>query len=86
MTKRAPAHFHGYKKYTKNMGTHVAVRWCRDCGLELKTEYLRFNRHSRASIITHCEECDPKATLENEPFIDTYERIGMDPFKERIYG
>ena len=24
--------------------------------------------------------------LENEPFIDTYERIGMDPFKERIYG
>ena len=24
--------------------------------------------------------------LENEPFIDTYERIGMDPFKEHIYG
>ena len=24
--------------------------------------------------------------LENEPFIDTYERIGMEPFKERIYG
>ncbi len=24
--------------------------------------------------------------LENEPFIDTYERIGMAPFKERIYG
>ena len=24
--------------------------------------------------------------LENEPFIDTYERIGMDLFKERIYG
>ncbi len=24
--------------------------------------------------------------LENEPFIDTYERIGIDPFKERIYG
>ncbi|MED5239869.1 MAG: nitrite/sulfite reductase [Pseudomonadota bacterium] len=23
---------------------------------------------------------------ENEPFIDTYERIGMDTFKERIYG
>ncbi|WP_101675608.1 nitrite/sulfite reductase [Alloalcanivorax mobilis] len=24
--------------------------------------------------------------LENEPFIDTYERIGMDPFKEAVYG
>ncbi|MDX1803157.1 MAG: nitrite/sulfite reductase [Alcanivorax sp.] len=24
--------------------------------------------------------------LENEPFIDTYERIGMDSFKERVYG
>ncbi|EKF74912.1 sulfite reductase [Alcanivorax hongdengensis A-11-3] len=24
--------------------------------------------------------------LENEPFIDTYERIGMAPFKERVYG
>jgi len=24
--------------------------------------------------------------LENEPFISTYERIGMDPFKEVVYG
>ena len=24
--------------------------------------------------------------LENEPFIDTYERIGMEPFKEHVYG
>ncbi|MBM7335342.1 MAG: nitrite/sulfite reductase [Alcanivorax sp.] len=45
-----------------------------------------FESHEVTGVIEKIIHTYVDQRLENEPFIDTYERIGMDPFKESVYG
>ena len=45
-----------------------------------------FESHEVTDVIEKIINTYVDRRLENEPFIDTYERIGMDPFKESVYG
>ncbi|MFP1684351.1 nitrite/sulfite reductase [Alloalcanivorax sp. C16-1] len=45
-----------------------------------------FESHEVTGVIEKIINTYVDQRLENEPFIDTYERIGMDPFKESVYG
>ena len=45
-----------------------------------------FESHEVTDVIEKIINTYVDRRLENEPFIDTYERIGMEPFKEHVYG
>ncbi|MCH2558543.1 MAG: nitrite/sulfite reductase [Alcanivorax sp.] len=45
-----------------------------------------FESHEVTGVIEKIINTYVDQRLENEPFIDTYERVGMDPFKESVYG
>ena len=45
-----------------------------------------FESHEITSVVEKIIHTYVDQRLENEPFIDTYERIGMDVFKESVYG
>lgn len=45
-----------------------------------------FESHEVTGVVEKIINTYVDRRLENEPFIDTYERIGMDPFKESVYG
>ncbi len=45
-----------------------------------------FNEHDVAGVITKIIDVFVEKRIEGESFLSTYERVGMDPFKERVYA
>ena len=45
-----------------------------------------FSRDQMPDIIAHLIDVYIERRHDQEPFIDTYRRIGITPFKERVYA